>query len=563
MRHCILLGLLLISGFTNKTIAQPEVTAVEARLLTEKIILVTDRDIYAVDEDILFSAFNMASAQMRKIKWSNVLYVELISPDGTPVLQEKYAWGENGADGKFRIPNWVLTGNYFIRAYTRWMRNYSPNNYQYKMVSIVNPFRPELLEPGTEQTIAENNMHVSDEKVTNDIQLKTDKRVFRKHEIVDLELTLNNTGNFQNKLVVSVIPKGSEFIGNPNFERAESTAFSPKFIPETRGVSLSGKLINRNDSLPLSSTLVGLTVFSDPPENLNILTNEKGLFFFDLADRKGEYEVFISAKPNVTVQSPLILVDNDFSSENINVPFVPMSFSDEAKALYKRMIFTSQMQAFYRDQTDSAKSKLFSTDRIFYGKPEFVLQLKDYISLPSVTDYFYELIPKARVREEGGKRILKVVNRFGELESYDPLILLDMVSIFDVDKVLDLQPEKLDRIEILTNPFIRGDITYGGIISFFSKKHDLAGVDLPSAGMFLSFKLLSNDLKETLPVKENQRVPDLRNCLYWNPCLEIKGNEPRKISFPVGDNSGEYVIVVKGVDNSGKLKATTLEMRIE
>ena len=563
MRHCILLGLLLISGFTNKTIAQPEVTTVEAKLLTEKMILVTDRDMYAVDEDILFSAFNIASLQMRKIKWSNVLYVELISSDGTPIVQEKFAWGENGAEGKFRIPNWVLTGNYYIRAYTRWMRNYSPYNYQHKMVSIVNPFRPELLEPGTEQPIAENNMYGSAENVTNDIQLKIDKRVFRKHESVNLVLTLNDIGNFQNKLVVSVVPKGSEFIGTPIFEMTEATAFSPIFIPETRGVSLSGKLINRTDSLPLSSTLVGLTVFSDPPENLNILTNEKGLFFFDLADRKGEYEVFISARPKVAVHSPLILVDNDFSAENINVPFVPLSFSDETKALYKRMIFTSQMRAFYRYQTDSAKSKLFSTERIFYGNPEFVLQLKDYISLPNVTDYFYELIPKARVRTEGGNRILKVVNRFGELESYDPLILLDMVSIFDVDKVFDLQPEKLDRIEILTNPFIRGDITYGGIISFFSKKHDLAGVDLPSAGMFLSFKLLSNDLKESLPVKENQRIPDLQNCLYWNPYLEMKGNEPQKVSFPIGDNSGEYVIIVKGVDNSGKLKVTTLEMRIE
>ena len=42
-----------------------------------------------------------------------------------------------------------------------------------------------------------------------------------------------------------------------------------------------------------------------------------------------------------------------------------------------------------------------------------------------------------------------------------------------------------------------GNITYGGIISFVSRKNNFAGIDLPKSGTFISYSFLE-DCTETI-----------------------------------------------------------------
>jgi hypothetical protein len=444
------------------------------------------------------------------------------------------------------------------------MRNFSPDSYAYKMISVINPHRPELQEdysgnqPGKEAKQIISAAGAS-------IQLRTERKVYASSEQINFEISAGNNADLNGKLVVSVIPKGTEIKHVYQSAKSPDSEFTPGLIPETRGVSVSGKIINEADSRPLTSTLVGLTVLNGSPENLNILTDDKGRFYFDLNNRKGESEIFISARATAENSSPSILVDNDFSSESIDLPFVPVNFSPVSKALYRSLTLNTQIRQRYAEKQDSVLSKpaAITPGKIFYGDPEFVIRLEDYIAMPSVQDYFFELIRNARVRKDGNKHVLKVINKYGELENYEPLILLDMVSVFDLEKILELKPEKLDRIEIITAQFIRGNITYGGIVSFFSKKHDLAGIDLPSSGRFITYKMLSEDQPAAVSGGSDPRIPDMRSCLYWNPGVQIKSGETRELSFSSGDNAGEYLIVVQGVDQSGQLKVTTSEILIK
>ena len=140
-KYYVLSFVFVIVSYIGKINAQPVITASDAIQLAEKTVLFTDRETYVVDEDILFSAFNVSSPVLRNADWSNVLYVELIAPDGEAFAQRKFAFSQDGTTGTLRIPTSVLTGNYYLRAYTRWMRDYSPYNYFYKLVSVINPFR--------------------------------------------------------------------------------------------------------------------------------------------------------------------------------------------------------------------------------------------------------------------------------------------------------------------------------------------------------------------------------------------------------------------------------------
>lgn len=553
--------ILIVLGWMKTTQAQPVISTDKAKTLVEKTCLFTDREIYCVDENILFSAFNLSSEELRKANWSNVLYVELIAPDGELVARRKCVYSPGGASGMLRIPAGTLTGNYYLRAYTRWMRDFSPYNYFYKMITVVNPLRPELLEPSVNALAPETEMH---HRLTNtpDLKLETDKKNYQKRERVNLEIKVPDAGNFGDKFVVSVIPEGSEASLMPDLKGLQELKFSLDFIPETRGVSVSGKVVNEADSVPLPYTLVGLTVFKENPEIRNARTNDKGRFFFDLSRLEGEFEIFISAKADDN-KTPLILVDNDFSTDRIELPYVPVDLSPESKNIYQLVVFNCQMQTLYRQQKVKDELKPFSSDSSFYGAPDFVLKLSDYVALPSVKEYFYELIPQVRVKHEGKRTALKVLGNYSELAIYEPLVLVDMVPVFDIDKVLALQPEKIERIEVVTVPYIRGDIVFGGIVSLFSKHGDLAGIDLPSAGRFITYNMLGRGFTPEGPSTTDPRVPDLRNCVYWNPSVKPDQTGSARLSFNTGDNTGNFLIVLKSIGKDGQVKVATKEISVQ
>ena len=557
-RYYPLVFVLALVCWSETLKAQPKIEVNEANQLVEKITLLTDRETYAVNEDVLFSAFSVSSPALRKADWSNILYVELIAPNGEAFARKKYVFSQDGTTGALRIPSSVLTGNYYLRAYTRWMRDYSPYNYFYKMITVINPFRGELLEPRENS----GNETLSEPPTVNsaDFNLKTTKKIFNKREQVSLEVSFASVADYAGKLVVSVIPKGTENQLIPKLADQKDQKFSPDFIPETRGLSISGKVVNAADSVPMPFTLVGLTIFKENPENQNVLTNENGQFFFDLSKLKGEYEIFISAK---STENPLILVDNDFSTQKIELPYVSVDLSKESKKRYQSLTFNSQMQTLYQQQKVESELKSFSSDSSFYGKPDFVLKLNKYIAMPGLKDYIYELIPQLGIRHEGKRTTLKVLGVYSDLAIHDPLVLVDMVPIFDIDRVLELQPDKIERIEVVTVPYVRGDISFGGIVSLFSKKGDLAGIDLPSVGRFITYDMLSREFATKAPDTKNQRIPDLRNCLYWNPELKLKGTQPSKISFNTGDCAGDYLIVVQGIDRTGKVKMVSEEIKVE
>ena len=56
----------------------------------------------------------------------------------------------------------------------------------------------------------------------------------------------------------------------------------------------------------------------------------------------------------------------------------------------------------------------------------------------------------------------------------DPLVLLDGVPIFDINKIIEMDPFKVKKIELRNRQYFLGPITSDGIISYSTYKGDLA-----------------------------------------------------------------------------------------
>ena len=134
---------------------------------------------------------------------------------------------------------------------------------------------------------------------------------------------------------------------------------------------------------------------------------------------------------------------------------------------------------------------------------------------------------------------------------FAPLVLIDFVAIDDMEKILKIPPQAISSIELVNEPYVKGDITYGGIVNILSKKNDFAGIDLPSSGVFINFSFLSPDCIDT-GQQEASGLPDARNTVYWNPTLKLDGRNTTEILIPTSDTPGRYSVLLRGISNSGE-----------
>ncbi|GAB3315257.1 Plug domain-containing protein [Hymenobacter humi] len=89
----------------------------------EKAYLHLDRPVYATGETIWFSAYVVDASRHQLDSLSQVLHVDLLSPDKKVVARRTLRLQGGRASGDLDIADTLGAGTYVLRAYTNWMRN--------------------------------------------------------------------------------------------------------------------------------------------------------------------------------------------------------------------------------------------------------------------------------------------------------------------------------------------------------------------------------------------------------------------------------------------------------
>lgn len=92
----------------------------------ETVYLHFDNTGYFVGEKIWFKAYVVSSAADSLSRKSGVLYVELVDPLGSLVDTHVVQLKDGQGHGEFRLMSHLIGGFYEVRAYTRYMLNFSP-----------------------------------------------------------------------------------------------------------------------------------------------------------------------------------------------------------------------------------------------------------------------------------------------------------------------------------------------------------------------------------------------------------------------------------------------------
>ena len=541
----------------------------------EKFAVFTDRNLYVVGEKILFSVFNLSDHALQDIGWSKVLYLELVSRENDPVVQEKFMLRSECTEGYLAIPQSMLTGTYYLRVYTRWMRNNGPEKYAYARIKVVNPYQSEVSNGGRE-ILADTIGRISFPAIPDngvDIRIEPDKKTYGQRSRVQLTYTVN--GEESDKLAglcLTVVREGavdtrSGLVYHPDVSSAEGRN-KVLYVPETRGMAVTGEVVEKAGQRPVPNARVQLSVLGDDPDYFGYITGEDGRFYIPIPDYTGLKDFYISAETTTPADFE-VLIDKDFSGDYVDFRDDPFDLSARERSLAEEMVMNVQVQQAYGHSIPTTDT-LFNVEQdpsSFYGEPLLTLRTNEFVKLPSLEEFIFELVPQVTVVRAGGKKELKVFGDYSDLSIYRPLILLDHVAISDLSSILAVTPEKIGHLDVINASYIRGSINYGGIISIFSSRHDLAGADLPDHAYFFGLKTLAIQDKISFPSYENdrgnRRDPDFRNTLAWIPDLARDENRIAGLDFYTSDKKGRYLIFIRGVTPDGKMVTGTSTIYVE
>ncbi len=580
MKRILTYTILLVSVIQMKTFeagaqAMGDSRNLNASLYKEKLYLFTDRNLYASGEKVSFRLYNLSHPLLKETLWSRVFYLELVNSRNDAVARGKYQVYSWGGDGQIIIPDTAGTGHYYLRAYTSWMRNYSPSGYFHLPLAIVNTrkIRSADLSAGGQGTELPEE---APEPVAG-IACSTDRTSYGKRGKVTVQIHPESRDFSPDGYCISVVRKGSLDEAYHYTPAPESEdPLRPKDLvhyPETMGASLSGVVLAGEEQKPAGRYHLGITMLGSDPDYIECMTDENGRFRIPVQHQTGDNDalVTIHSNPDEPVR---ILLDEAFSLDFSTAPVPAADFFGERRTLVEEAMVNQQLRAaFELPDIGNADAEGPDPDKLFYGTPEFRYQMEDYVVLPDLEEFFFEIVPQVRVEKNDDQAQLVVLDDRGEILYTPPLILLDHVPVQDIGKLLPLSPLRIDHMDVVNRIYVRGGNTYGGIVHIFTRQGDRAGVALPGGSTFISFTGLS-ELQETVSPEyegaernerevRNERMPDLRTTLYWAAHSEIPPDKGGSFTFYTSDVTGEFMIVVRGMSSNGEVLSGTCKFMVK
>lgn len=131
--------------FSCKAAAQNNLTTLSntfnnyhANSIKEKVFVHTDKNFYLSGEIIWFKIYNTDGGFHKPLDISTVAYVEILDTANKPILQAKIALNKGEGKGSFHVPQTLASGNYKLRAYTNWMKNFDAAYFFEKNITLIN-----------------------------------------------------------------------------------------------------------------------------------------------------------------------------------------------------------------------------------------------------------------------------------------------------------------------------------------------------------------------------------------------------------------------------------------
>ena len=325
-----------------------------------------------------------------------------------------------------------------------------------------------------------------------------------------------------------------------------------EYLPEINAPLLSGHvkgLPNHRIPNSIQISFPGLSSY-----NTSASIDGNGRFIAEVPFRIQNQKVYFSVS-NDSLMNDEVWLDPDFA------PSAPQQsprswMLPESKPVWDHLYQNIQISQIYRNhsQINGKENRRPTPDYPFFGRPDLVFNLDDYTRFETMEDLFIEYINTIYIRKRNGKRTFLVAGNYPA--NGRPLVLVDGLPVHDFDAVMAMDPLKIQKIEVVTQSYILGDMVWSGLINFSSYDGNYISENIPEdviekAYQSLEAQRIFHSPSYDKDMAELAHIPDLRTTLFWKPNIEMDGGKGMNVEFFTGDDTGTYQVVINGISEGG------------
>jgi hypothetical protein len=558
----------------------------DLRNFNEEVFVRTDRDTYISGEQVWFKVYTLNGLTGTPCSISKVVYLELLDKNNFPLKQLKVKTENGSGSSAFVLPDNISSGNYLIRAYTNWKKNFSSDQFFYKAISVINPFEsidhlklPPAIAHSDSATGNHSNFNITDKegreiygqpvpdrekRKSINYTITLDKSWYSSREKVKMKIAATDLSGKPVEADLSVAVAKSSIVSSTGatsfycFNRnqsSDSRIDSAVYLAELEGQIISGYLRDKGTDEPLKNTEITLAYVGKTARCHFTKTDGRGEFNF-VVNESGLNEIVIQTLSH-DISDYYVELNQPFSNAFSEYKPVPFYLDSSKIDAINKVIIGMQVNNIYQPFRQTKTEELKPADPDFYGKPENTIKMDDYIELTSLREVVKEIIPNVYTLKQNGKYDFKLINKFrGQPFENKPLILVDGVPVYDFEKVLSINSKEIERADIINTRYFFSENIFDGIVSFVTRKGNLSVMEYDRSVFRQVYE--GCQVKETFyspdfsaPVND-RRIPDFRNTLFWKPDVHTGKDGSAEVVFYTSDESSDYSIVVEGITTDGK-----------
>lgn len=537
----------------------------------ERVYVQTDKPYYYPGEAIWFKVYVRYYYTPWSDSLSKTLYAELISPQGKVIMEKTLKVEAGQSSNDFILPDSLLDGTYYLRAYTNLQRNFGDTGLFVKPIPILKATdRVEPLELTPE------------EKRSKLIEILPDKEVYGTREKIKLRFVVRDSvgkpeGGRLSVAVTDAIQVTPVNISPDIRFRPKINSSQVKFplnvsmpYKMEQGITIRGQVLNERNKPEKSK----LTLMQFEPRSV----------FFAESDEDGYFEV--AGFSFVDTLAFAVKAENSLDGRIEVVPRQPApvdlaqrrpaTIQTRQTASRQRVVSEYEVPQDVRllEAVEVKATKIEQKiDRATrpYGKGDFELKASDIkTGYPNV---LYSLVGKVAgllVVPESEAIVFTRSKGLSILNQKGPLVTIDDAPVAgDAGAVLSMiSPSTIESVVIRK----RINVMYGsqgtnGVISVYLKK-GVQPVEVPANFQRIQVKGYSPTRPFRFPdyadSLEDHSMADFRSTIYWNPDVLIdKDTGEGEVSFYAADLPGTYRIVVEGVSHKGTALQLVLNILVE
>lgn len=324
---------------------------------------------------------------------------------------------------------------------------------------------------------------------------------------------------------------------------------SLQFLPEVNGHLITGK-IKSKDGASIKNAALYLSIPKVSNQFYQSTADENGNFVFNTKDINGVNEIVVEAIDTTAIISVL----SPFSEKYSHLSSYDITPNEKEFNETQFYSLATQIQNTYSADRLNQFSQLVVDTAMFYGTPFKTYRLNNYTRFRTLEETMREYVTQTFITK-GSEYQIRLLGKDVSLNG-NPLVLLDGVPYFNMNKVMKIDPYKIERLEIIPEKYYLGSGVYEGILSFFSFKPNLSSIEINANAIVLDYEGIQQQREFYSPAYSsaqeiNSRIPDFRNVLYWAPFVGVDKDGKGQVKFYTSNFAGTYIGTINGLSADG------------